>query len=299
MATRTAIHLCSGYGGFELALRPYGYTTVCHVERDAYAAATLVARMEEQRLDQAPIWDDLATFEGKPWCGKVDLITAGLPCQPFSSAGNRAGLEDERHLWPHARRIIAEVRPRLVFLENVPDVVRAGWLAHVLADLATLGFDADWGMLSASAVGAPHRRQRFWLLGYTDSSRRPESAGSVSSGEGTDGWRTESDHIADSGSENVADTASLGRIPGDRSDTPRTHRGTISQASHQWPPGPDDRAGWQKWIATGLPEPSICRSIDGPPEWLADALHLGGNGLVPQCATEAFAQLCDRATVTP
>jgi DNA (cytosine-5)-methyltransferase 1 len=162
------LELCAGYGGMSLALRLAGLDTrtVCFVERDSYAAATLVARMADQTLDQAPIWSDLDTFNGTAWRGRVDLITAGLPCQPFSAAGQRAGVDDERHLWPMACRIITDVRPRYVLLENVPDVVRAGWLTHVLADLAALGFDAEWGCLSAAAVGAPHRRQRFWLLAW-------------------------------------------------------------------------------------------------------------------------------------
>ena len=97
-----ALHLCSGYGGFELALRLAGVPsrTVAHVERDTYAAATLVARMEDETLDQAPVWSDLATFDGGPWRGRVDLVTAGFPCQPFSQAGQRRGVDDERWLWP-------------------------------------------------------------------------------------------------------------------------------------------------------------------------------------------------------
>ena len=159
-----ALHLCAGYGGFELALRGVA-RTVAHVERDAYAAATLVARMEESRLDRAPVWPDLCTFDAGPWRGRVDLVTAGFPCQPFSAAGKRAGTDDDRWLWPDIRRIIRDVRPSYCFLENVPGVVRHG-LPHVLADLAALGFDAEWGLLSASAVGAPHKRERFWLVAH-------------------------------------------------------------------------------------------------------------------------------------
>ena len=141
MALR-ALHLCSGYGGFELALRSVARVrTVAHVERDAYAAAVLVERMGQARLDQAPVWDDLVTFDGGPWRGRVDLITAGFPCQPFSSAGRQRGVDDDRWLWPDIARIIRDVGPRFVLLENVPQLVRLG-LPHVLADLADLGFDA-------------------------------------------------------------------------------------------------------------------------------------------------------------
>ena len=164
------MHLCSGYGGFELGLRLAGVPcrSVCHIERDSFAAATLVARMAEKNLDQTPIWDDLTTFDGTAWRGRVDCVTAGFPCQPFSVAGSRLGVDDERWLWPAIERIIREVGPRFVFLENVPQLVRGG-LPFVLSDLAQLGFDAEWGLLSASEVGAPHKRERFWLLAHASS----------------------------------------------------------------------------------------------------------------------------------
>lgn len=100
MALRTALNLCDGYGGFSRALVPFGVRTVCRVERDSYAAAILMERMGEARLDQAPIWDDLETFDGVPWRGRVDWITAGFPCPDFSSAGSRAGVDGEHWLWP-------------------------------------------------------------------------------------------------------------------------------------------------------------------------------------------------------
>lgn len=173
MATHSefrCMHLCTGYGGFELGLRLAGVRSrsVCHVERDSFAAATLVARMAEENLDQAPIWDDLTTFDGQPWRNRVDLISAGFPCQPFSLAGSQLGVNDHRWLWPAIKRIICDVGPSFVFLENVPQLVRGG-LPFVLADLAELGFNAEWGLYSAAEVGAPHKRERFWLLAYATS----------------------------------------------------------------------------------------------------------------------------------
>lgn len=131
--------------------------------------------MEEALLDQAPIWSDLTTFDGAPWRGRVDLITAGFPCQPFSAAGSQLGLDDHRWIWPDIARIIGEVGPRYVFLENVPGVLKHGGPA-VLSDLDGLGFDAEWGMLSASAVGAPHRRERWWCLAHPGGARREGAA---------------------------------------------------------------------------------------------------------------------------
>lgn len=310
-----ALHLCAGYGGFELALRGLA-RTVCNCERDSYAAACLVARMEEKRLDQAPIWDEIETFDGTNWHGKVDIVTAGLPCQPFSQAGQRRGLDDPRHLWPHCHRIIADVGPEYVFLENVPDVVVAGWLGGVLGDLADLGFDAEWGLYSAQEAGAPQERQRFWLVAHRDR-HGYEEVGDLSG---------EQRHADRRGSAPVADTASVDeREPDDQGrpeprDDPRAHAGgngePVADAAgfgrdegfgpatwgrsavledHRYPPFPWDRAGWERWIDTGGPEPGLRRGADGAPPWLADALHLGGNGLVPACARAAWDALCERA----
>jgi len=121
--------------------------------------------MQEGALDAAPIWDDLSTFDGNQWRGVVDLVSAGYPCQPFSVAGQRRGADDPRHLWPHVARIIREVGPRVVVLENVAGHVVLG-LPDVLGELAEMGFDAEWGCYRASEVGAPHQRERVFVLAY-------------------------------------------------------------------------------------------------------------------------------------
>ena len=158
--------LCSGIGGIELGLAAAigpSYRTVCHVEREAYCAGVLAARMQDGALDTAPIWSDLASFDARPWRGVVDIVTAGYPCQPFSLAGSRDGAADPRHLWPHVARIIGECQPGLVFLENVPGHVSLG-LREVCADLREMGYDVAAGIFSAAQVGAPHLRKRLFLL---------------------------------------------------------------------------------------------------------------------------------------
>ena len=162
------ISLCSGYGGLELGLETAGLAvrTVCFVEREAYAAANLVALMEQGRLAEAPVWSDLTTFDAKPWAGKVACLTAGFPCQPFSVAGKRQHTEDERWLWDDIDRILRELRSlRLVFLENVPGLAVRG-LGHVLGTMAELGLDAEVGVFRASDAGAPHRRARMFILAF-------------------------------------------------------------------------------------------------------------------------------------
>ena len=295
MALR-ALGLCDGYGGMSLGLKLAlgdGIRTVARVERDAYAAAVLVARMEESRLDQAPVWDDLETFDGGAWRGCVDLITAGFPCQPFSAAGRREGVDDDRWLWPAIGRIIRDVGPRFVFLENVPGLVQHG-LPHVLADLADLGFDAEWGLLAASDVGAPHRRQRFWLVAALADTDR----------DGLSGFGRESDDDRDARHDtdgprgtNVADASGVDeREPHYEECTQSRQRTRADTGRAGFPPHPDDTDGWERWIAEGGPEPSLRRGVDGRPVGLADALHLGGNGLVPACAAHAFTQLLNRLT---
>lgn len=168
MALR-ALSLCSGIGGLDLGVKRAlgdGVRTVCYVEREAYAAAVLVARMAESALDAAPVWDDLDTFDARAWRGAVDIVVAGFPCQPWSVAGSRLGTEDERWLWPRIAEIIGDVGPRYAFLENVPGLVNGRGLGAVLGGLADLGFDAEWTTLRASDVGAPHRRERLFILAH-------------------------------------------------------------------------------------------------------------------------------------
>lgn len=185
--------LCAGVGGLELGLHIAlgdSYGTVCYVEREAYAAATLMARMEDEALDLAPVWDDLKTFDGGAWYGVVDIVSVGYPCQPFSVAGRRAGEQDPRHLWPDAARIIRECEPWLVFLENVPNHLRLGFRS-VAEDLRRMGFKVAARVLRAEEVGASHRRERLFVLAHSQSLDRqsgsapraiaPGLAGSINS----------------------------------------------------------------------------------------------------------------------
>lgn len=163
--------LFAGAGGGILGGKLLGWRTVCAVERDAYAAAVLAQRQNDGLLKAFPIWSDVTTFDGKPWRGIVDVISGGFPCQDISSAGRGAGITGERSgLWKEFARIIGEIRPRFVFVENSPMLTSRG-LGVVLGDLAEMGYDAEWGVVSAEDCGAPHKRERIWIVAYTNVSQ--------------------------------------------------------------------------------------------------------------------------------
>jgi hypothetical protein len=172
--------LFAGAGGGILGGHLLGWRTVCAVEWDAYAASVLVARQNDGCLPPFPIWDDVQTFNGKPWRGRVDVISGGFPCQDISAAGKGAGIEGERSgMWKHMARIIGEVLPRFVFVENSPMLVGRG-LAVVLADLAEMGYDAEWGIVGAHHTGAPHKRDRIWIVANSNRFRELQLKGMFS-----------------------------------------------------------------------------------------------------------------------
>jgi DNA (cytosine-5)-methyltransferase 1 len=156
--------LFAGAGGGILGGQLLGWRTVCAVELEPYPASVLCARQNDGLLPPFPIWDDIQTFDGKPWRGIVDVISGGFPCQDISAAGKGAGIDGERSgMWKHMARIICEVRPRYVFVENSPMLTSRG-LGVVLGDLASMGFDARWGVLGAADIGANHQRDRIWIV---------------------------------------------------------------------------------------------------------------------------------------
>jgi DNA (cytosine-5)-methyltransferase 1 len=170
--------LFAGIGGFDLGFERAGMRTIWQVELDPYCRAVLArhfphaARFEDVREVGGGILDP------------VDLICGGFPCQDLSLAGRGAGIDGERSgLWAEFARIVGELRPRYVVVENVPALTRNEWLGRVLGDLAACGYDAEWDCISASALGAPHRRDRFWLIAY------PRSGGPQGSGYAEPGRR--------------------------------------------------------------------------------------------------------------
>ena len=286
--------LFAGAGGGILAGQSLGWRTVCAVERDAYAASILAQRQNDGVLEPFPIWSDVASFAGRPWAGCVDVISAGFPCQDISAAGGGAGIDGEKSgLWVEVVRIADEVRPRYLFLENSPMLTSRG-LGKVLGDLATLGYDAQWGVLGAADVGAPHQRDRIWIVAH--------AGGRCSSRNEHNEDRAGRD-AAQSCVGAVSDNNSQGQLQPQRSQ--RNIRGRardfceeISDLSVSGLER-DERAkserrgngftecGW--WQS----EPNVGRVADGVANRV-DRIRCLGNGQVPLCAATAWRLLTER-----
>jgi DNA (cytosine-5)-methyltransferase 1 len=180
------LHLFAGAGGGILGGMLLGHTTVCAVEIEPYCREVLLQRQRDGILPKFPIWDDVTTFDGNPWRGKVDVVCGGFPCQDISAAGTGDGLDGERSgLWAEMARIVCEIRPKFTFVENSPVITSRG-MGIVLGDLASMGYDARWGVLGANDLGYDHKRDRAWIVAnlvsnglegrnYSDKERQGES----------------------------------------------------------------------------------------------------------------------------
>ena len=165
--------LFAGAGGGILGGYLMGWKTVCAVEIEDYPRRVLLARQRDSILSKFPIWDDIKTFDGREWRGRVDVVSGGFPCQDISCAGKGKGISGERSgLWAEMARVISEVQPRFVLVENSPMLTLRG-LGVVLGDLAQMGYDARWGVLGADAAGANHHRARIWVVAHSTKERRP------------------------------------------------------------------------------------------------------------------------------
>jgi len=251
--------LFSGIGGLEMGLESCGLGPVIwQAERDPYCLRVLAKHWPNvRRYNDVRAIDEAAE--------RPDLICGGSPCQDISSAGKLAGIEGERSgLWSEYARIVRILRPRFVFIENVAALAVRG-LDRVLADLASLGFDAEWDTLGACCVGAPHRRERMWVLAR-NADRESESNGPVDA--------------QASGVRGLASDAAISRREAWGADGSGSgDGGRVPGVTH---------GGW--WSA----EPNVGRVADGIPD-RSHRLRALGNAVVPQQAAAAFRILADRA----
>jgi len=269
------LSLFSGYGGFSLGLRLTGMDirTVAYVEIEPYCQEILKARIRDGFLDDAPIWPDISTFNGAQCRGVVDIITAGFPCQPHSTAGKRKGKDDARNLWPDTLRVIREVGPSYVLLENVPGILSNGYGGTVVGELSDIGYDCRWGIVSAAAVGAPHLRKRWWCLAHIQRAQFPFQQGG----------------FGQQGSEGV-ESRGEGKVDADRNGKD----GAVAYPQEQPQREPDNQAcpitredaresaGGGGWWAV---EPGLGRVAHGVTHRV-DRLKAIGNGIVPAVVAE-------------
>ena len=183
--------------------------------------------------------------------GGVDVVSGGFPCKDIAVCGRGEGISGPKSgLWVEMARIVREVRPRFVFVENSPALTSRG-LGVVLGDLAEMGFDARWGVIGAHHAGAPHKRDRIWVLAHADSERL-------------------SQHVRESGDACTQQPPAFG-----------------DGRPVDFPPAQSDVAGWHRWRGAGGPEPGVCRDAS----WMADRAHrlrAIGNGQVPCVAALAW-----------
>ena len=273
------VDLCSGIGGFALGFEQANLSTpvmFCDIE-------PWCRNILKQHWNNVPIKSDVKELANDPdnLVPDCDILTAGYPCQPFSQAGRREGAQDDRHIWPYILKIITSKRPSWVVFENVYGHISLG-LDQVLLDLETKGYATRTFVVPASSVGAPHRRDRVWIVGYTEDNRRdgrPSPVGREGSQDKQDESRPEVRGESSRPSTNVAnpdDQRPQGRLSGWQ-DTQRQgvngHAGCSS---------PIHRQPNQEWWTT---EPDVGRVANGIPKRV-DRLKGLGNAIVPQIAQQ-------------
>jgi len=314
------LDLFSGIGGNSIGLHDY-VRVVSYCERDAYAQSVLLSRFADGSLEPAPIWDDITTLTASQFDIPIDIIIGGFPCQDISLAGNGAGLDGERSgLVFEIFRLIVELAPKFIFLENV-SAIRTRGGERVVKELAGLGYDCRWDMLSAYDVGAPHKRERWFLLGYANSGRQVGKLRNLLSQNAVKGGS----EVEGQGAPNIAGNASFeSSVLAFTSDTNRiqlwdaqqrkTERwdglqdcgGSLSgnDGSSQpmadtdkerwergtWPQPIKDRGGQSTDGGWWSAEPDVGRVADGIPHRM-DRIKCLGNAVVPCQAKEAFERL--------
>lgn len=165
------LDLFSGIGGIGLALKPW-VRTIAYCEQDRYAQGVLLSRMQSGDIDRAPIFTNVQNLRGENFRTKPEIIFGGFPCQDISVAGNGKGMDGQRSgLFYEIVRLAEEIKPVFIFLENVP-AIRTRGLDVVLKELAAIGYDCRWTTISAASVGAPHKRDRWFLLAHSNGKRK-------------------------------------------------------------------------------------------------------------------------------
>ena len=264
------LDLFSGIGGLSLALEPWVETKV-YCENDRHAQAVLLSRMADNRLHRAPIWDNITTLN-KSMLPQIDIIFGGFPCQDISVAGAGKGLEGKRSgLFFEIIRLVKEISPSFVFLENVP-TIRTRGLLTVANEFTEMGYDCRWTCITASSIGAPHKRERWFLLAHTRNGRR----GKLFQSQQIEGGKKKTDFGSDGKVQFVADTVLKG-LEGATGSILQRHSNRFTES--RW-------AIEKQWAI----EPDVGRVANGIP-LRVDRIKRLGNAVVPQQGRIAFQKL--------
>jgi DNA (cytosine-5)-methyltransferase 1 len=288
--------LFAGSGGGILGGHLLGWRTVAAVEIEDYPRRVLLQRQADGFLPRFPVWDDICTFDGKPWRGRVDVISGGFPCQDISAAGKGDGLDGERSgLWTHMARVVSEVRPPFVFVENSPMLTTRGG-TRVIADLTQMGYDTKWTVMGAADIGAPHQRDRMWIVArqrefLSHPQHHGNGWGEQQQESPTQAARTVAhaqqqrlEGQSDIREQKVSWTGSSRPLanPKDKGDVWREWELGFTQQEHNSTGSPIDGSG-QWWSV----EPAVGRVAHGVANRV-DRLKAIGNGQVPLCAASAW-----------
>lgn len=269
------LDLFSGIGGISLALRDY-VRPVCYCEIDPYCQGVLLSRMEGKFLPTAPIWDDIRTFPVEDFTRGVDIIFGGFPCQDISIAGNGKGLEGERSgLFFEIVRLAKEIKPKFIFIENVPAITSRGGL-RVVREIAEMGYDCRWCVISAASVGAMHKRERWFLLAHATGERCDEKQRGKSS--------RLHEAYPESTNGDIEDVCNTNKQPSEQTnqdtESKQTESGAWGRSTRQcWPF--ESVEHWQKTVS------EMGKCSDGI-QFNVDRLRALGNSVVPQQVKKAF-----------
>lgn len=274
------LDLFSGIGGLSIALNEW-VRPIAYCEIDHYCQGVLLSRQRDKSICHAPIWDDIRTLVGGYFHGVVDIIYGGFPCQDISVAGHGKGLAGERSgLFFEIIRLAKEIKPKFLFLENVPAITSRGGI-EIVRTITEMGYDCRWCVISAASVGALHLRERWFLLGYAKyygrdgSEERGSSKASIYSCEEGKNQTCES---KGTGSSSMLASESF-------SNSESNQSGGIFEPKPQSHPFDGDNRRFETcWWKT---EPNVGRVADGIPKRV-DRLRSLGNAVVPAQCKKAF-----------
>ena len=275
--------LFSGIGGFDLAAEWMGWENVFHCEYDPFCQKVL-----NHHFPNSKLYEDIKTFDASNYSGRIDILTGGFPCQPFSNAGLRKGTEDDRHLWPQMLRVIKEISPRYIVGENVSGLLNwSGGLVfeEVCADLETEGYEVTPFILPAAGKNAPHRRDRIWFVAYRNESSTGTDVRGVPGASEEIRGRKESYVSGSLCSNGDASDTCQERPPSTLEDGKLGRKFRLTERYK--------RNFWNSFPT----QPPLCGGDDGLPrkldgitfsKWRKESIKAYGNAIVPQVAHEIF-----------